>query len=201
MKGHVQQSIDRYLDLAKKPRTSLMPVATPCIDDHMLLETDFTHEGVLSIQAARIVLKALYVARMGRPDILWAVNSLARCVTKWTVAADKRLHRLISYMEHTKDWVQTCWVGDKITDCFLMLFADASFAGDLTDAKSTTGGYLCLVGPTTFVPISWICKKQTSVSHSSSEAEVVALDAVLRMEGIPALLLLEQFQDLSLIHI
>ena len=77
-----------------------------------------------------------------------------------------------------------------------MLFADASFAGDLTDAKSTTGGYLCFVGPRTFAPVSWICKKQTSVSHSSSEAEVVALDAVLRMEGIPALLLLKQFQDI-----
>ncbi len=94
-------------------------------------------------------------------------------------------------MEHTKDWVQTCWVGDGITECLLMLFADGSFAGGLTDAKSTTGGYLCLVGPSIFVPISWICKKQTSVSHSSSEAEVVALDAVLRMEGIPALLLLD----------
>ena len=35
--------------------------------------------------------------------------------------------------------------------------------------------------------ISWIGKKQTSVSHSSSEAEVISLDAGLRMDGIPAL--------------
>ena len=193
MKGHVQQSIDRYLELSKKLLATLTSVATPCIDDHMLQDTDFTHEGVLCLEAARIVLKSLYVARMGRPDLLWAVNSLARCVTKWTVAADKRLHRLMCWMEHTKDWVQTCWVGDPIASCCLMLFADASFAGDTTDAKSTSGGYLCLCGPRTFVPITWLCKKQTSVSHSSSEAEVVALDAATRMEGIPALLLLEQF--------
>ena len=32
-----------------------------------------------------------------------------------------------------------------------------------------------------------MCKKQTSVSHSSSEAEVISLDAGLRMDGIPAL--------------
>ena len=37
------------------------------------------------------------------------------------------------------------------------------------------------------MPISWICKKQTSVSHSSAEAEIVSLDAGLRMDGIPAL--------------
>ena len=42
-------------------------------------------------------------------------------------------------------------------------------------------------GSHTFVPISWMCKKQTSVSHSSSEAEVISLDAGLRMDGIPAL--------------
>ena len=26
-------------------------------------------------------------------------------------------------------------------------------------------------------PISWMCKKQTSVSHSSTEAELISLDA------------------------
>ena len=32
-----------------------------------------------------------------------------------------------------------------------------------------------------------MCKKQTSVSHSSTEAEIISLDASLRMDGIPAL--------------
>ena len=32
-----------------------------------------------------------------------------------------------------------------------------------------------------------MCKKQTSVSHSSTEAEIISLDAGLRMDGIPAL--------------
>ena len=36
-------------------------------------------------------------------------------------------------------------------------------------------------------PISWMCKKQTSVSHSSTEAEIISLDAGLRLDGIPAL--------------
>ena len=32
-----------------------------------------------------------------------------------------------------------------------------------------------------------MCKKQTSVSHSSTESEVISLDAGLRMDGSPAL--------------
>ena len=39
------------------------------------------------------------------------------------------------------------------------------------------------------MPKSWMCKKQTSVSHSSTEAEIISLDAGLRMDGIPALTL------------
>ena len=42
-------------------------------------------------------------------------------------------------------------------------------------------------GSLTFVPISWMCKKQTSVAHSSTEAEIISLDASLRMDGIPDL--------------
>ena len=43
------------------------------------------------------------------------------------------------------------------------------------------------LGSHTFVPISWVCKKQTSVSHSSTESEIISLDAGLRLDGIPAL--------------
>ena len=68
---------------------------------------------------------------------------------------------------------------------------DASFAGDLDDSKSTNGAYLCIFGPRTFVPITWVCKRQTAVSHSSTEAEVISLDAALRMEGLPSLMLWE----------
>jgi hypothetical protein len=188
MKGHAQQCVDKYLELAKASPSSLKKAATPCIDDHQLAPEDFDNKGVLEPVCARIVLKVLFLARMGRPDLLWSVNTLAREVTRWNAACDKRLLRLISYLNSTQDWVQVCFVGDKAEDCKIALFTDASFAGDLRDSKSTTGAYLCLVGPNTFVPITWLCKKQGAVSHSSSEAEVIALDAGVRMEGIPALI-------------
>ena len=39
------------------------------------------------------------------------------------------------------------------------------------------------------VPIIWMSKKQTSVSHSSTESAIISLDARLRLDGIPALYL------------
>ena len=35
--------------------------------------------------------------------------------------------------------------------------------------------------------VSWMCKKQTSISHSSTESEIISLDAGLRLDGNPAL--------------
>ena len=66
-------------------------------------------------------------------------------------------------------------------------FKTPIFAGDLEDSKSTSGGTLCISGSHKFVPIIWMCKKQTSVSHSSTESEIISLDAGLRLDGIPAL--------------
>ena len=54
---------------------------------------------------------------------------------------------------------------------------------------STSGRVLCIFGSRTFVPISWMCKKQTSVSHRSTESEIISLDAGLRMDGLLALYL------------
>ena len=72
------------------------------------------------------------------------------------------------------------------------LFQDSDFAGDLEDSKSTSGGTLCIFGSHTFVPISRVCKKQSAVSHSSTESEIISLDTGLRLDGLLAL----EFWDL-----
>ena len=122
----------------------------------------------------------MYLARMCTPDMLWSVNKVARAVTEWTKACDQRLARSISYSHRTFEYRQYCWVGDTAQQCRLGLFQDSDFAGNYEDSKPTSGGILCIFGSLTFVPISWTCKKQTSDSHSSTEAEVISLDAGLR---------------------
>ena len=66
---------------------------------HHFKEEEMKFVGQLSQVCSQIVLKCWYLARIGRPDILWSVNKVARSITKWTKARGKRLNRLISYFK------------------------------------------------------------------------------------------------------
>ena len=187
MEGHAKKCVERYCELANKTTQQLYKVSTPCLDDHHFKEEVFKSVGELSKVCSQTVLKCLFLARIGQPDILWSVNKLARSTTKWTKAIDKRSNRLISYIHHTCEYKQYCHVVYAAKQCRLGLFQDSDFAGDLEASKSTSGGTLSVLGSHTFVPISWMCKKQTAVSHSSTESEIISLDAGLRLDGIPAL--------------
>ena len=136
--------MERYCELANKTTQQLYKVSTPCIDDHHFKGEELKSVGELSSTCSQIVLKCLYLARIGRPDILWSVNKLARSITKWTKACDKRLNRLISKIHHTCKYRQYCHVGNTAKQCRLGLFQDSDFAGDLEDSKSTSGGTLCI---------------------------------------------------------
>ena len=179
--------MERFCELANKTTQQLCKVSTPYIDDHHFKEEEIKSVGELSQVCSQIVLKCLYLARIGRPDILWSAIKLARSITKWTTAYDKRLHGLISYIHHPCENKQHCHVGNAAKQCRLGLFQDSDFAGDLEDSKSTSGGTLCIFGSHTFVPTSWMCKKQTAVSHSSTECKIISLDTGLRLDGLPAL--------------
>ena len=178
----------RYLELANQTVEQLYKVSTPCPDDHHFKKEELEMVEELSKVCCQIVLKYQNLARIiGRPDILWSVNKLARAVTKWTRTCEKRVARSISYIHQTSEFEQHCHVGNTAQQCRLGLSQDSDFAGSLEDSKSTSGGLLCIFGSHTLVPTSWTCKKQTSASHTSTEAEIISLDTGLRKNGIPAL--------------
>ena len=187
MAGHAKKCVERCCELANKSTQQLYKVSTPCIDDHHFKEEEMKSVGEVSQVCSQIVLKCQYLARIGRPDILWSINKLARSITKWTKACDKRLNRLISYIHHTCEYRRYCHVGNTAKHCRLGLSQDSDFAGDLEDSKSTSGRTLCIFGSHTFLPISWMCKKQTAVSHISTESEIISLDIGLRLDGLLAL--------------
>ena len=101
---NAKKCVERYCELANKTTQQLCKVSTPCIGDHHFHEEELKAVGELSKVCYRIVLKCLYFARIGRLDILWSVNKLARSTTKWAKACDKRLSRLTSYIHHTCDY-------------------------------------------------------------------------------------------------
>ena len=130
-------------------------------------------------------MKLLFAARMARYDPLRAVQGLASRVTKWSSGCDKSLHRLMCYVNSTLDVKLRSYIGDPVDQCKLWLFADADHAGE-HDNKSTSGTFLALVGPNTYFQLPAFRKKQTSISISSTEAEVVCVNIALRTVGLPA---------------
>ena len=142
--------------------------------------------GVLQPIAATCLMQVLYGARFARPELLRAIAALARKITKWTPMQDLQLHRLMSYIAATLGHRQYAWVGDSQADLKLHLYTDADLASDPEDSISTSGAYFAIVGPHTHVPIAQRCKKQTAVSHSSTESELVSADHGLKNIGLPA---------------
>ena len=71
MEGHAKKCVERYCELANKTPQQIYKVSTPCIDDHHVIEEEMKSVGA---------------------DILLSVNKLARLITKWTKACDKRLN-------------------------------------------------------------------------------------------------------------
>ena len=96
-----------------------------------------------------------------------AVTNLGKQVMKWDKDCDTRLHRFMSYLHRAQNLQIVAYVGDRIDQCRLALFCDADFAGDHASSKGTSGVFLAVVGPTTFVPRCNVSKKQGYVSTST----------------------------------
>ena len=79
------------LRAANKKVEQLCKVTSCCLDDHHFKKQELESVGELSKVCSHTVLKCLYLAPLGRPDIVWSVNKLARSVTKWTGACDRRV--------------------------------------------------------------------------------------------------------------
>ena len=187
MEGHAKKCVERYCELANKTTQQLYKVSIPCTDDHHFKEEELKSGENCQKYALKLFWNAFY----------WHVLEDPIFYGQWTNLHDRSQNGpklvtndylvLISDIHHTCDYKHYCHVGNTAKQCRLGLFQDSDFAGDLEDSKSTSGGTLCIFESHTFVPISWMCKKQTSVSHSSTESEIISLGAGLRLDGIPAL--------------
>ena len=187
MSSFLKQAVEKYKSLVSPEFRDLKHVSTPFADDRIArpAEAESGSTGKLAPIASRVLMKLLFAARMARYDLLRAVQGLASRVTKWSMDCDKALHRLMCYVNSTIHYKMSGVIGDEIKSCKLWLFADSDHAGE-HDSKSTSGSFLCLVGPNTYFPLAAFSKKQTSVALSSTEAEVVCANVALRSLGLPS---------------
>ena len=92
MEGNAKKCVERYCELANKTTHQFYKVSTPYVDDHYFKEEELRSVGDLSkVLLSNCSEMPSILHALVRPDILWSVNKLARSITKWTKACDKRL--------------------------------------------------------------------------------------------------------------
>ena len=200
MVDYAPQTVDLYLSITGHQKLRHAP--TPFCPEGSLVPSDDDVKGELPPNACKILMKALWLGRLARPDIVKPIGDLATHVQKWSRNHDKQLHRSICYIDSSKTHRLVGTIRDDPSELHLALYVDADFAGEKADAKSTSGGYLVPKGPNSFFPLAWLSTRQTSVSRSTTESEIVSLAHSLYQEGLPALSLWSELlgrHDLELV--
>lgn len=110
----------------------------------------------------------MYAAVTTRIDIAFAVNMVARKLANPTEADWTAVKRIMRYLRGTQD---LCLTYNRSNNQGLIAYCDADLAGDIETAKSTSGSVVMFGGG----PIAWRSKRQTMVSRSSTEAELISM--------------------------
>jgi hypothetical protein len=136
----------------------LTPTLTPSDDDALPDPT-----------AYRSLIGALQYAIFTRLDITFAVNRVCQFMHQPTSTHFMAAKRILRFLKGTLDRGVLFQPGPFT----LTAFTDVDWVGDSSDHRSTSG-ITVFLGHN---PITWVSKKQHTVSHSSTEAEYRSLAA------------------------
>ena len=192
MEDFLESSCEAYENLSK---TKIKESITPYMPEGSINTSDWESRGMLADSASRILMKILWAARLCRPDFMKVIGDLTKRLTTWSVADDKRLHRLMGYVKHSKGHKLLGKVGDKSEDLKLCLYTDADHCSGIDHTKSTSGMMMAVEGPNTWFPLTWASRRQTATARSTTEAEMISLGAGLFSEALPTQEFLEHIFD------
>ena len=134
----------------------------------------------------KLSLKCLYLARSGRPDILWSSNKFAPSVTKWTGAEDIRIARLLSYIHHTRTtdnivmWETRLSIVDWVHSKTQILLATLR-----TQNQPRGESYVYSEVQHSFPSVGCARNKRQYLTVLQNQ-KIISLEAGLRMDGLSA---------------
>ena len=173
-RGYVEKILNEYEvtgHASLYPATSNL-MHSDCHDSSTVEEDDYLS----------LVMKLMFVATRTRPDILFPTVVLAtRSKTHLKIDYD-RLIKILKYLNGARDKGLKYKHEGKIK---LRMFVDAGFQTH-KDAKGQTG--FVIFPDSSSAGVLFKCKKQTSVSQSSAEAELISLfDAVTYLKWVASI--------------
>ncbi|KAG5890504.1 hypothetical protein JTB14_016382 [Gonioctena quinquepunctata] len=138
-------------------------------------ESLLTCETELEHKCRAVIGSIMYSMLCTRPDLCISISILSRYQTCASQELRQAIKRVLRYIKGTRDSM-LIFSSTKL-DNIIEGYADADWAGDRTDCKSTTGYIFKVFGNS----ISWRSQKQSTVALSSTEAEYVALTNAVSM--------------------
>lgn len=163
-------SQDKYAtDLLKRVGMSdCKPVSTPLSTSEKLSLHEGTLLGSNDGTQYRSIVGALQYLTLTRPDIAFPVNKVCQFLHAPTTVHWMAVKRILRYIKHCTRLGLKIY---KSSSTLVSAFSDADWAGSIDDRKST-GGFAVFLGSNI---VSWIARKQPTVSRSSTESEYKAL--------------------------
>ena len=194
MTDYAKGIVEFFCNLTEVPKEKLRSVPTPCIPEASMCDDELSTPGQLSTSASKILMRCLWLSRLCRPDIAFAVQRLASRVTRWTKWEDRQTYRLISYLHATCDHVMKL-TADPSQRPYLHVFTDSDFASCPYTAKSTSGIVYVIKAGNQYYPVMWQSKKQSSTARSTTEAELIAFASALFGESLHLHTMLETLTE------
>ena len=180
--GALLLSQSKYITnlLSKVNMHNAKPIKTPLAPGSKL-QMDVT-DSFSDPTLYKSVVGALQYATITRPDIAYAVNKLCQFMHSPLESHWKAKKHVLRYLNDTIDHGLAFYPSQNL---FITGYSDSDWACDSSDMRSTSG--FCVYLGNNLV--SWLVKKQHSVSWSSTEAEFRSLVAlVVEIKWIKSLL-------------
>jgi hypothetical protein len=142
--------------------------STPMDSSTKLEKLTEADERLDDVPYRQVVGSLQYAVSSTRPDLASATAKVSKFLDEHNKTHWQAVKRILRYIKGTTDVSLT--YGTECNNNILTGYADADFAGDLNDRKSTSGYVFKLNGGA----VSWFSKKQGCVAQSTAEAEYVA---------------------------
>ena len=167
--GNLGLTQELYIDklIQKYGLSGAKTVSTPFDPNVTLMKNDGISKSVDKFQYQSLVGSLQYAALGTRPDIQFAVSSVAKYSSNPNQSHLTAALRILRYLKKTKHFV--LWYQHS-TDK-LIGFSDADYARDVDDRHSTSGYVFIFCNGA----VSWYSGKQKSIITSTAQAEYVAL--------------------------
>ncbi|KAA8494423.1 Copia protein [Porphyridium purpureum] len=131
----------------------------------------------------------LWLVRTTRPDLAFAVGTVARCTDRWSQEAEKCLTDILRYIRDTADvHLEYAMPRVKGLEPIIICYSDA----DLSEERSTTGicAYMCAGGADHIV--DWSSSRQRRTATSTAESELIALHTAVQHRAFPLATFVEE---------